>query len=116
MKKNHFNGKLYVGSSENLSRRLKKYYLTSFLQAQLNKSKSAIYSALLKYTYAGFSLYILEYCDPEKFLEIEQKFINLLKPEYNILIIGGSIRGTIISDETKALISKARIGTVLSDS
>ena len=41
--------------------------------------------ALLKYSYWNFSLTILEYCDPEKCIEREQYYLDLLQPEYNTL-------------------------------
>lgn len=44
-----------------------------------------IYRALLKYSYSNFSLDILEYCELDVLIEREQYYINILKPEYNIL-------------------------------
>lgn len=86
------------------------------MQAQLARGgKSAIYSAMLKYGICNFSLYILEYCEKSKVLEIEQKYIDLYKPEYNILRLAGSSRGHKVSDETKARMSKASRGRVVSD-
>lgn len=46
---------------------------------------SIVYSALLKYGYSNFSLYILEYCNPSDVAEREQYYFNLLNPDYNIL-------------------------------
>jgi len=116
MWKNKLNGKIYVGSGVDLSRRLSKYYLPSFMQAQLAKGgKSAIYSAILKHGYQDFSLYILEYCDISRVLETEQKYLDLYKPEYNLLLIAGSRQGHIVSDETRAKMSKAFQGLVVSE-
>jgi len=44
-----------------------------------------IYKALLKYGYSKFSLEILEYCDPKDLTKREQYYLDLLKPNYNIL-------------------------------
>lgn len=72
---------MYIGSGENLSRRLSKYYLPSAMLAQLAPGGK---SAILKYGISNFSLYILEYCELSSVLEIEQKYLDLYKPEYNI--------------------------------
>nr|YP_010608748.1 hypothetical protein PNX16_mgp023 [Drechslerella dactyloides]WAN89828.1 hypothetical protein [Drechslerella dactyloides] len=69
-----------------------------------------IYNALLKYGHSKFSLEILEYCVTEKCLEREQYYINILKPEYNILKIAGSSLGFKHSEETIAKISTAKKG------
>lgn len=72
------NGKSYIGSSKNLSVRLKQYYTTSFMQAELLKNSSYIYRAILKDSYSSFILEILEYCDSAKVIEKEQiKVFNL---------------------------------------
>lgn len=52
-----------------------------------------IHKALLKYGYSAFRLEILEYCDIGLLIEREQYYLNLLKPEYNILTIAGSSLG-----------------------
>jgi group I intron endonuclease len=44
-----------------------------------------IYRALLKYGYASYKLDILEYCKTNALIEREQYYLDLLKPEYNIL-------------------------------
>ena len=56
----------------------------------------------MKYGYGGFSLEILEYCDRDKVIEREQYYIDLLKPEYNILQTAGSSLGFKYSEDTKA--------------
>lgn len=48
---------------------------------------------------------ILEYCAPEKCIKRKQHYLNLLKPEYNILNTAGSLLGFKHSNETKAKIS-----------
>jgi len=50
-------------------------------------------------------LEILEYCEPEKCIEREQYYIDLLKPEYNLLKVAGSLLGFKHSEETKAKLS-----------
>jgi hypothetical protein len=65
-----------------------------------------IYKALLKYGYSGFKLEILEYCNQmEEVLTREQYYLDLLKPEYNILKQAGSSLGFRHTEETRALMS-----------
>jgi group I intron endonuclease len=122
---NKLNGKTYVGSSVDLTTRLYKYYSLK----QLNSSKTAIHNALLKYGFQNFKLEILEYCAEDvNPVEREQYFLDLLKPEYNILIKAGSLLGfkhkreTLeffknerkVSDSTRENLSKAARGRTLS--
>lgn len=57
---------------------------------------------MVKYGYGSFSFEILEYCDKSEVLDREQYYLDLLKPDYNILTSAGSPLGYIHSDETKA--------------
>ena len=98
-------GKYYVGSSISLSRRFSCYYSLGYLKNSLENTTSIVYSALLKYGYSNFSLPILEYCEPSKLIDKEQYYIDLLKPEYNILYVAGSRLGHKPSEETKQIIS-----------
>ena len=83
------NWKSYIGSSINLTTRFYKYYNIKYLM----KDKNVINSALLKYGYANFYLEILEYCEASKCTEREQYYMDLFKPEYNILKTAGSLLG-----------------------
>lgn len=93
---NKVNGKSYVGSSVNLGRRFKSYYDFSYI----SKSKMVISKALIKNGYSNFILEILEYCDPSEAIPREQYYLDLLKPEYNVLLIAGSRLGYKHSPET----------------
>ena len=57
-----------------------------------------------------FKLEILEYCDPTVEIQIEQQFINFLKPEYNIIKIAGSPLGFRHSEEALWKISAVHKG------
>lgn len=70
--------------------------------SQLKSRKSLIYSAILKYDHVNFSLDILEYCEIDVLIEREQYYINLLKPEYNILKLANSRLGSKQSKTTKS--------------
>lgn len=72
-----------MGSSKDLSRRLRNYYNINFLKRIVLTGHSPIYRALLDEGYERFKLEILEYCDEKVIIEREQHYINLLKPEYN---------------------------------
>jgi group I intron endonuclease len=82
---NKINGKRYIGSAVDFSKRLKFYYSNSSMESLLKKSQSHICSALLKHGRSNFSLEILEYCEPEKCVIREKYYIDLLGSEYNIV-------------------------------
>jgi len=127
---NKLNGKSYIGSSVNLSNRLKQYYGKRLLKC---KYISLIYQALLKYGHSNFTLEILEYCKSTvDVIQREQYYIDLFKPQYNILQTAGSPLGrkhseeaiqkiaasklgNKHSEETKAKMAKAALGRVFSD-
>lgn len=98
---NKINGKSYVGSAQDLTKRIKYYYCSSGLINYLSKSNSKIYSSLLKYGYNNFSLKILEYCELTSLTKREQYYLNLLDPEYNILKTAYSRTGRKVSKKTK---------------
>lgn len=99
------NNKSYVGSGVNLSKRIYEYYSDKYLETQLKRGKSAIYSAILKYGRSSFKFEILEYCESEALLERETYYIILLNPEYNILQEAGSRLG---SKHSKEAVEKIR--------
>ena len=92
------NGKSYIGSSINLSKRLSNYYNYTFLSKP--QHKMLIYKALLKHGHSNFSLEILEYCDSHNIIEREQHYIDNIKPEYNVLPVAGSRLGYLHKEET----------------
>ena len=106
---NKVNGKIYIGSSMNLSSRFTSYYSLAFLTKELKTSQSIIYKALLKYGYSNFQLDILEYCERDALIDREQYYLNLLKPEYNILKHAGSSRGYKHTKATIELIRKSAL-------
>ena len=53
---NKINGKSYIGSSIDLSKRFLLYYRISYLNSELTKGNSIIYKAILKYGYSNFKL------------------------------------------------------------
>jgi len=107
---------MYVGSSNNLFKRLKTYYTINYLE--INKSMY-IYNALRNYGYLAFSFSIFEYLDLSNLskdgakiliLGQEQYFLDLLNPDFNILKFAGNSLGFEHSEELLAKISEAKIG------
>ena len=99
---NKINAKCYVGSSINLSNRF--YYYFNLKAMRLNLKISLIARALIKYGYSNFQLEILEYCEPSNCIDREQYYIDLFKPEYNILKTAGSKLGSKHSVEKKLVL------------
>nr|QDG01229.1 GIY-YIG endonuclease [Scytalidium sp.] len=93
---NNVNQKTYIGSSVNFSVRLYKYYSVKHLM----KHNTAIHNALLKYGHSNFTLDIIEYCEGVDPIIREQYYLDLLRPEYNILEQAGSSLGFKHSEET----------------
>nr|YP_010836061.1 hypothetical protein QLP54_mgp05 [Phyllosticta yuccae]WGC90076.1 hypothetical protein [Phyllosticta yuccae] len=125
---NNESGTRYVGSSIDLGKKFLNYYNLK----HLIKNNMSIYKALLKYGHSKFSLEILEYCDLNSVIEREQYYIDFFKPEYNILKVAGSPlgykhtpeaikklillgTGRKISEETKAKLRPANLGSSVSD-
>lgn len=87
---NKINGKFYIGSGDPLYLRISDYYQNWYI---LSRSSLYIVRAFVKYGMKNFSLVILEYSDSYNVIACEQKWINLLKPEYNIKKIARNIKG-----------------------
>ena len=94
-----------------MNNRFRIYYSLKALKNILKTRSSAIYSALLKYSYSNFSLDILEYCDLDVLISREQYYTDLLNPEYNILKVVSSRIGFKHSEKTKAQMSIKQRGT-----
>lgn len=89
----------YIGSSVNLSKRMAAH----FYHARSNKKTSIIfYRAMRKYGLENFSLGILEFCtsDVTDCSKLEQKWIDLYQPKYNMLKEARSSTGFSHSVET----------------
>jgi group I intron endonuclease len=80
---------------------MKSYYSIFFLERELKTNRSLIYKSLIKNGYSAFSLEIMEYCEPDKVINREQYYLDLLNPEYNILTTAGSSLGRKHSEDTK---------------
>lgn len=96
---NLISGKSYVGSSINLGKRFQNYFNYNYISG--SRQNMIIHKALLSYGYSNFKVEILEYCNKDETLAREQYYLDLLKPEYNILKIAGSPLGVKHSEATK---------------
>lgn len=102
---NKINGHAYVGSSINLSSRMRNYLNNTFLKSKSNVNMPIV-KALLKYDQSNFALLILEYVEPEYITVRETFYITHVMPYYNVLKQGYSSLGYIHTEETKKLLSE----------
>jgi hypothetical protein len=77
---NLINGKFYIGSSKSLYKRLSEHF--EKLKKGTHKNPH-LQSSYLKYGNV-FKHEILKICKPEEIFEVEQYYLDVLKPEYNI--------------------------------
>lgn len=103
---NLVNGNIYIGSSVKLDRRFR-VHISSIGSVNL-----PLYNALNKYGINNFAFLILQYCDPveEICLGLEQSFLDLYKPAYNILKLAGSSQGFRHSPATILKLKKMHAG------
>jgi len=95
---NLINGNCYIGSSVNLARRFR-IHLSS-----VGSVKLPLALAISKYGPNNFVFLILQYCDKieDVCLGLEQHYLDLYKPKYNLLKVAGSSQGFKHSPETIA--------------
>ncbi len=101
------NGKIYIGSAKDLFLRMHvhksqlngKYHPNIHLQRHKNK-----------YGINDLMFFLIEYCDLENIVEREQYWMDILKPEFNIMPRAGSHFGFKLSDESKEKIRQAKLG------
>jgi len=87
---NKVNGKFYIGSGDPLYLRISDYFQNWYI---LYRPNLQIVKAISKYGIKNFSLVILEYSNSKNLILCEQKWIDLLKPEYNLSLIARNIKG-----------------------
>ena len=104
---NLINKKLYVGSASiNCMYRRYTGHLLKGIGGSINVSR-----AVLKYGLKNFAFVVIETTkqvkDRKEIIRIEQKYIDLLKPKYNIAQIAGSLLNTKWSTESKLRLKKS---------
>lgn len=107
---NTINGKIYIGSSQNVGERWYKH----FEYPHLNKCR-LLARAILKYGKDAFVAEIIEAVEPELLIEREQHYLDTLFPfkgiGYNIRVLAGSNRGIVHSEEQKLKWSHSKRGS-----
>ena len=109
---NKINGKVYVGSGDPLYLRISDYYQSWYLN---NRTNLYIVKALNKYGMENFTLVILEYTNSENLIPSEQKWIDRIKPEYNLNPSAYNSKGYKHTIESIEKMSKVAIGRKHSD-
>jgi len=104
---NRINGKFYIGSGDPLYLRISDYYQPWYFLARPNLY---IVRAMVKYGLDNFSLTILEYTDSKNLISCEQKWIDQLKPGYNVNPTAGNSKGYKHSEESIEKIRRAVLG------
>ena len=101
------NMKSYVGSSA--SSRGLEYRKTEHFRTLRQKTHRNIHlqRAYNKHGEESFLLFPLEFCLPEKCIEREQFWMDLLQPEYNISPTAGSTLGRKFTNKTKIKMQKS---------
>ena len=95
---NKSNGKCYIGSSCNLNKRkyqhfnslMKNKHYNLYLQKSFNK-----------YGKDNFEFIVLCKCDESQLIELEQFYINKIKPEYNAVLTAGRTTGYKFTKEQR---------------
>jgi group I intron endonuclease len=74
----------------------------------VNRSNLPLYRAISKYGTSNFAFLVLQTCEQDEntCLGLEQHYLDLYQPEYNILKLAGSSQGFKHSDETIANLKK----------
>ncbi len=106
--KNKLNNKFYIGSASyknGILKRLRYHKLTLLNNSHSNKH---LQSVVNKYGIENFIITVLEFCEPEKCIEREQYYLDLLNPEYNILKFARIAKGCILSEEARNKISSSK--------
>lgn len=101
------NGKVYVGSSQNLQKRKCGHF------CNLRKGTSGhpyLQNAWNRYGEKNFKFSVLIYCSIDDLLLYEQRFLDIVQSKYNSSPTAGNNRGHKHSDEAKKNMSKARLG------
>jgi group I intron endonuclease len=100
---NKVNGKVYIGSSVTVHRRITTHKRHLLLNKHVNEKLQFAYN---KYGIDNFEYSVLEYCDKDVLLETEQKYLDTLdiQNNYNILPVAGNTTGYKWTDETRVKI------------
>lgn len=99
---NTANGNFYVGSSRDLPKRFSAHRRA--LETGRHEGPG-LQAAWDKYGAEAFRFEVLEYCEPNRLIEVEQGHIDGLRPRYNRNPIAGKPPATVYTDERRARVS-----------
>jgi len=85
------NGHIYIGSSNNINKRVRDHFGSLKLDKHAN---SHLQNAYNKYGKDSFECKVLIICDPDMLLVYEQRFIDAWNPVYNESNIAGKVEWT----------------------
>ena len=104
---NKTNGHRYVGSAVAMDKRWAKHKSDLFGNSH---HSTYLQNAWNKYGEDAFEFEVLEQWEPEFLVSMEQWWMNMLRPEYNIAPVAGSSLGCKHTDVAKAKMSVAQTG------
>jgi len=107
-----YNNKNYVGSSSNLKKRIREHF--SCLKRNTHPN-SRLQRAFNKYGIEAFSYKIISTCPPEYLVKLEQWFIDNTKNTVNLNPFAYSSKGRVPKKSTRKKISKALMGRIISE-
>ena len=98
---NQVNGKLYIGQSIDIEKRIMDHKTP-----RAHKRNYPISRAIKKYGKENFSFDVIETCQISDLDKLEQHYIKTLNPHYNICEGGSGTKGHIVPEETKKILSQ----------
>lgn len=101
---NNISGKIYVGSSVDLNKRMRRH---RYLLSKGNHVNRHLQDSWVKHGESSFTFSIILYCAKENALWYEQRAIDALAPEFNMLPNARSALGAKRSENTRKLLSEA---------
>lgn len=105
--RNVINGHLYIGSAADIARRWK--WHRNALRAG-NHHSVYLQRAFNRYGEASFVFSVLLECREGELIENEQRFLDSLKPVYNLCQVAGSPLGYKHTEETRQKVSQSLLG------
>ena len=105
---NKVNGKYYVGSSNNIHKRFNQHKLN--LKRNCHKNPH-LQSSWNKYTESNFEFVVIEELPTEKLIEIEQKYLDVIKFNQDQCYNQGFIAGRVeMTDAIRKKLSDSHMG------
>lgn len=104
-------GEFYIGSAKNFTKRFSTH--KNALRNNIHHS-NIMQNIFNKHGVGAFKFEVVELCEIENLLIIEQQYLDKYKPKFNTLMVAGSSIGYKYSDAQKKNISKGRKGKQVS--